>query len=300
MHVESNTPRLAGDGHAQWAAEELDLEAYLNRIDLSASVVRRPDAEALAHLHRRHVDTFPFENVDHVLGASVDVSMHGLNTKLVGRRRGGHCVELNLLFAAALQRLGFTVTRRAARVSVPGRESARSHAILNVIAGGTTWLADTAFSPGLLAPAPMSPGAQVKQGGKNYEVTQEAHGEWALRIGAPERRELYRFKEEQLNWFDFDMISTWGKHNPASPISGGLFVARRTENTHLVLRGTTFTMTDRSGDRSVKEIDALQVPKLLRTEFGIQLTDVETATLSERVLKAAPTPNSSHDGSAGQ
>lgn len=300
MRRGNSAAQPAVESETQWAAEDLDLEAYLDRIGLPESVAQRPDVDALAHLHRRHIDTFPFENVDHVLGNPVDVSMCGLNEKLVCRRRGGHCVELNLLFAAALQRLGYAVTRRAARVSVPGRPSARSHTILYVSAGDETWLADTAFSPGLLAPVPLRPGAQVEQGGKTYEVTQDAHGEWALRVVSPEVRELYRFTDEYLNWFDFDMIATWGAHNPASPISGDLFVARRTENAHLVLRGTTFTTTDRAGNRNVQGIDALQLPKLLGAEFGVHLSGAETATLIERELARGAAPTDLHGDSEVQ
>lgn len=288
------------DRDPRWAVEELDLEAYLDRVNIPASAVQQPDADTLARLHRHHIDTFPFENVDYVLGTAVNVSMRGLNTKLVHKRRGGHCVELNLLFAAALQRLGYRVERQAARVSTLGRESARSHAILHVTAGGTTWLADTAFSLGLLAPLPLKLGAQAEQGGKTYEVTQENDGEWILRVVSPESRELYRFRDEQLNWYDFDMISTWGKHNPGSPIGRGLFVARRTESTHFALRGTTLTATDHAGNRSVQEIEASQVPKLLCGEFGIQLTDSETSALVQKVLESDSAVRTKHNDSAGQ
>jgi len=48
-----------------------------------------------------------------------------ISDKLVRRRRGGYCYEHALLFAAVLERLGFAVQRRIARVQ-PHRPDSRT------------------------------------------------------------------------------------------------------------------------------------------------------------------------------
>ena len=59
---------------------------------------------------------------------------------LVGRRRGGYCYEHALRFGAALEQLGFEVTRRVARVQ-PHKAGPRTHALLKVGVDGEEFLA---------------------------------------------------------------------------------------------------------------------------------------------------------------
>jgi N-hydroxyarylamine O-acetyltransferase len=93
---------------------DFDLAAYLRRIGLDA----RPPATAagLAELHLAHATHIPFENLDVLLGRPIRLDPASLQRKLVGARRGGYCFEQNLLFAAALEVVGFRLTKLAARV----------------------------------------------------------------------------------------------------------------------------------------------------------------------------------------
>ena len=88
----------------------LDLDAYLERIGLTG----RP---SLAQLHRAHLTSIPFENLDPHQGLPVSLEPGDLERKLVTERRGGYCFEQNLLLKAALEALG------AAGGRVPGTGS---------------------------------------------------------------------------------------------------------------------------------------------------------------------------------
>jgi N-hydroxyarylamine O-acetyltransferase len=90
------------------------VDAYLTRI--GAARPERPDRDALATLQQRHLDTVPFENLSIHLGEPIVLEVEALVDKIVHRRRGGFCYELNGAFAALLQALGFPVTLMAARV----------------------------------------------------------------------------------------------------------------------------------------------------------------------------------------
>ena len=84
-----------------------DLGAYLARIGL-AGLEPRQDLETLTRVMEAHVQAVPFENLDACLGhRAPDLTVAGLFDKVVTRRRGGWCHELNglllpLLLAAAL------------------------------------------------------------------------------------------------------------------------------------------------------------------------------------------------------
>src|SRR5437762_14222540 len=89
--------------------------AYLQRINYRGSP--EPNAQTLRELHRAHMLTVPFENLDIHLGRPITLGQAALFDKIVTRRRGGFCYELNGLFAALLRALGFDVTMLSARVA---------------------------------------------------------------------------------------------------------------------------------------------------------------------------------------
>src|SRR5579863_4240379 len=96
------------------AEAALDLEAYLERIGFQGAVA--PTLEALEALHYAHATSIPFENLDIQLGRPIKIDLESIQAKLVRRGRGGYCFEQNTLFAAVLERFGFSVTALAARV----------------------------------------------------------------------------------------------------------------------------------------------------------------------------------------
>src|SRR3954469_2241334 len=118
-----------------------DLQAYLARIGLSG----RP---SLAEVHRAHVTSIPFENLDPYCGTPVSLAIEDLERKLVGNRRGGYCFEQNLLLKAALEALGAEVDMFLARVRLgapPGTTRPRTHLVLRVNVDGANWHADVGF-----------------------------------------------------------------------------------------------------------------------------------------------------------
>lgn len=144
----------------EWGIDRLDLDAYLKRIGYTAAP--EADVNTLRGLHRAHAATIPFENLDIVLDRTIDLDLGHVQDKLVRDQRGGYCFEHNLLFAAVLERLGYAVTRLAARVQ-PARPGPRTHMLLRVVADGDPWLADVGFGASLLEPLPLE-GTIASQG----------------------------------------------------------------------------------------------------------------------------------------
>src|SRR5207248_10791859 len=88
--------------------------AYLNRVGVTTPAVS--DAAGLRTLHRAHQLTVPFENLSIHLAEPISLDEPDLIDKIVRRRRGGFCYELNGAFALLLEALGARVSRVAARV----------------------------------------------------------------------------------------------------------------------------------------------------------------------------------------
>src|ERR1700722_7350581 len=71
------------------------------------SGVRDPTLETLAGLIEAHTAHIPFENLDVFLGRAVRLDLDGLQSKIVGARRGGYCFELRLCSPPCLMRSVF-------------------------------------------------------------------------------------------------------------------------------------------------------------------------------------------------
>src|SRR5580704_9998102 len=99
---------------AMSTASDLDLDAYFSRIEYAGD--REPTVRTLMDLHLAHATHIPFENLDVMLCRPIRLDLGSIESKLVRNRRGGYCYEQNLLFAAVLERLGFSVALLAARV----------------------------------------------------------------------------------------------------------------------------------------------------------------------------------------
>ena len=120
--------------------------AYAQRFgaDLPPAV----DAGGLRDLHRAHLLAVPFENLSIHLSERISLAEADLVDKVVRRRRGGFCYELNGLFALLLESLGASVTRVAARVHGDnGFGPPFDHLALVVrpADGSGPWLADVGF-----------------------------------------------------------------------------------------------------------------------------------------------------------
>ena len=137
-------------------------ERYLERIGLCSNEIavligRSPNEADVQLLLTRHLATVPFENLDQHshpadsevpaierrrVPASLDV--HRSLTKIVERRRGGFCFEINLAFSWLLRSLGYRV--RLTLADVGCRQRVPSHvAILVDGIAETAMLVDPGF-----------------------------------------------------------------------------------------------------------------------------------------------------------
>src|SRR5215208_6825945 len=128
-----------------WAwMDPIEAKAYLSRIGHTGP--RDPTIDTLRALHRAHLAAVPFENLDIHAGRPIRLDRSAFFRKIVGERRGGFCYELNGLFGALLEALGFEVTLLSARVAREGGGFGPEfdHLVLLVSAGGR-WIADVGF-----------------------------------------------------------------------------------------------------------------------------------------------------------
>jgi N-hydroxyarylamine O-acetyltransferase len=129
-------------------------------------------------VHSAHLFAIPYENFDVQLGRPVTIDIPPIYDKIVNRRRGGWCYEMNGILGWALKELGFKVTRATGSVrrSVFGDSSDGNHLVLRVELPDGVYLADVGFGDGPNDPIPVRVGA-FESRGFVYGVAR-ADGEW--------------------------------------------------------------------------------------------------------------------------
>ncbi len=270
----------------EWQIDRLDLDAYLSRIDYPGGL--SPTGSTLTRLHRAHVAAIPFANLDIVLGHGVAVDLDSVQTKLVNRQRGGYCYEHGVLFAAALERIGYSVDRLLARIGDDKqRPRPRSHMTLHVHSDTEEWLADVGFGAGLLEPLPWGGTESHRQGGWTYQLTQES-GSWQLREAqGQDWAVLYSFTEDPQHASDVEVANHFTSTHPSSPFVGQLVVMRKDLEERRRLLNRRLTITRPDGTTDERELTDTQVAAALHDDFGLSLTpDEETVLIA--ALPARP------------
>jgi N-hydroxyarylamine O-acetyltransferase len=148
----------------------MDVQAYLRRIDYQGSLT--PDIDLLRSLHRAHLFTVPFENLDIHLGREIVCDESRILHKIVNEKRGGFCYELNGAFAALLRTLGFRVTLLSCRVARQDGSYGPEfdHLTLRVDLE-EPWLADVGFGECFLEPLRLGSRLEHEQSGRVYRLT---------------------------------------------------------------------------------------------------------------------------------
>ncbi|KAG7353836.1 arylamine N-acetyltransferase 1 [Nitzschia inconspicua] len=90
------------------------LKLYAQRLGLPEEYLLdvQPTLELLCNLQERQLFHIPFENLAQhgAAGGPVDLNLPDIAHKILVRRRGGFCLELNSLYAHLLRQCGFVVT----------------------------------------------------------------------------------------------------------------------------------------------------------------------------------------------
>ncbi|MFI8933565.1 arylamine N-acetyltransferase [Streptomyces sp. NPDC053474] len=263
-----------------WNEKELDVEAYLARIAYEGET--KPDLATLRALHRAHVTAIPFENLEIMLGRPVLLDVAALQDKMVRRPRGGYCYEQNLLFAAALERIGFSVTGLGARVRA-GAPSVRpvTHMLLKVEADGEQWHCDVGFGgEGLLEPLLLHDGVDERQGAWRFSLKSEPDGVMVLRTEHPDGWfDLYSYTSTPCLPVDYTVMNHFISTHPKSPFVRRPILQKATPEVRLRLAGTELVVTSPDGELEKRAVTGGELRDVLVREFGIELSEEELADL---------------------
>lgn len=212
----------------------------------------------------------PFENLDISLGQPILLDEKRLFEKIVSRKRGGFCYELNGLFAALLGALGFEVHRLAARVAngQGGYGIPFDHMTL-LVKLDERWLVDVGFGESFRLPLNLDERGIQQQPTGSYRIIdhdeqliylREEDGNWAPQ---------YLFSLQPYRLADFQDGCDYHQTSPTSTFTQKRVCSLAMQQGRLTLSDRKLTITT-NGRREEQEVASeSEYLRLLEACFGL-------------------------------
>lgn len=249
----------------------MELRNYLDRIGHSGP--RTPTLETLKDLHRQHLLTVPFENLDIPLKREIRLDLERIYDKMVRSGRGGFCYEQNGLFCWLLRELGFDVDMLSARVASGdgGYGPEFDHMLLLVRIAGERWIADVGFGDSFVEPLRLDTQELQFDRGMEYQIVRDGDAYLLLRRedGRLEKKFLFTLTPRHLP--DYAEMCVYHQTSPHSTFTYRRVCSKATPTGRITLTGTSLIVTE-EGKRTEVEIGSDEdFERMLRVHFGIAL-----------------------------
>lgn len=263
----------------------MDVQKYLLRIGCCVSYQCSPTLETLRLLHLHHMLAVPFEDLTIHTGERVRLEIPLLYKKIVIKRRGGFCYEINGLFSWLLSQLGFEVVILSAQVKnrfTGAYGPPFDHLIMMVTLNGERWLCDVGFGAGFQLPLSLETDNPQTQSHGVYRV--RAHGNLLFMETQSESDdgaswvEKYKFTLQPCQREDFKAMCEYHQSSISSiffckslcslllPIGRITLMGRKLIITHLASEAGPPVKTTKT------DLTDEEIIKTLREKFGIVLT----------------------------
>jgi N-hydroxyarylamine O-acetyltransferase len=217
----------------------------------------------------------PFENLSIHSGEPIVLEDEALFEKVVNRRRGGFCYELNGLFAALLRGLGFEVEMLAAGVAIEADNFGPEFDHMTLLVKlDERWIADVGFGDSFLEPLRLDTPDEQVQGARAYKFVSDRDyrilwqrnydGEWAPQ---------YRFTLQPHVYADYTETCHYHQTSPQSHFTKGRICTRVTAEGRVTLSELRLVNTNSNGERKEQTLSGEnEYSKALREHFGVAMT----------------------------
>ena len=250
----------------------MDLQALFDRIGYTEGGT---DTERLIRLHRAYATHVPFENLDVYNDKDISLKTEDLFDKIVTRRRGGYCFEMNGFFCAILQEMGFPAYGVLTRLSRDGKTfGGYLHRMNMTEADGVRYICDVGFGGDCF----------IRPLRLEYDVPQTRHGmvyrvvpgttpgvEYTVQIKRGEEfQDLMGFIDRPALDEDFQVSNYYVNRSPWSAFRMMLMINRFTDDGRASLSNLNLSLTSSEGVQR-REVSWEELPEVLEKHFGIDV-----------------------------
>lgn len=246
---------------------------YLKRIHITE--LPPQNEKGLNELIQSHLRTVPFENLDVVdFGMIPKLSEEDICEKIVTRRRGGYCFELNTLFLKLLLKTGYEGYSVAVRV-MWNRDYLPpvSHMGLVVYVDGRKYYSDVGFGgPGPKGPLLLEEGEQWIAGEK-FWVEKSADEDFIIkRKNSGMWKNVLCFCDRPVREPDWELMNFYCARNENVLFSRTRVVNLCTPDGSKALTGRILTVRKKNEEYRVIYENQDKLEKGLEQEFGIKIS----------------------------
>jgi len=250
-----------------------EISQYLSRINLDDA---NPNLDSLTELQEYHMENIPFENLDIVVGREIALDYQHLFEKVIIKKRGGYCFELNTLYAELLRAIGFSPKPVLGRVwlSNPKRMPPRNHLAHLVELGGKTYITDVGFG-GLITRIPLdiNVSAPVSDNDGMVKVIPFADRQFMIQRETEKGwTNLYSFEDMEISKEDIEISNYYMSTHPNSHFFEHKFVGKNTTEGRIALFNNKMSIR-----KGIKVVDKKRVDfgkdwlKIIKNKFSLNL-----------------------------
>lgn len=249
----------------------MDIKKYLERINYVNPIT--DTFEVLSKLQVMHLMNVPFENLD--IHHNMKIDLTNLFNKIVTRKRGGFCYELNTLFYNLLIEVGFAVKMVSARVYV-GEENYSpefDHMTLIVRIKADNYLVDVGFGEFSFYPIKIELNKDISDPrgifrieafNENYKVVKKRNADGKF---IPE----YIFSEKERQVEEFYDMCNYHQTSHESHFMQKRICSLPTISGRITLTGDMLKITENGDVRQRKLNNEQEIRLELWNYFGIRL-----------------------------
>lgn len=251
------------------------LKKYLERLHIFETGLK-PDLETLKMLQIMHFNNIPYENIDSLNGMMTSLEHNDLYEKMIVRKRGGICFELNGLYNWLLESIGYDVTSYAARIITKQEEyQMRRHRVMCVNICGNRYMTDVGInceSPRV--PLLLEEDLIQSDGICEYKFTHHDFWGWLLwqKEEGKDWNRVFGFTEEIQADFDYIMATVFCDVHPLSPINKFKKISIFDGDCNITIRGNMLKFYSHgkvTGSTEIKTEEELK--KIMYEYFGIHV-----------------------------
>lgn len=251
------------------------ISRFFQRIDMDPNTNVEKTVDFLGRVQTNCVLNLAYENLDILENRPLNLDPEALYEKIVLRRRGGYCFELNGLLTHMFREMGFTVSERFARFLRDEKEiPMRRHRVTVVHMDDGDYLCD--IGVGLIAPRlplKIEENAVQSQNGETYRFTRDPRHGWILwDLHHGSWREYICFTDDAVFDVDFLQPSFFCEKHPDSPFNKDYMLAIKTETGRRTIDGRCYKIFE--GETLVHIEDGIseeRLNSLFAEEFRLTL-----------------------------
>lgn len=245
-------------------ADNFNLQDYLSRIGYEGEA--RADAATLIQLVQRQLRSIPFENTEVQAGGIPSMVPEDIVDKVLVRKRGGYCYEINGVFAMALTAIGFEWYFAGARPMFYPARRPKTHMVVIVRADGRDYLCDTGFGGyALRAPMVIEEGEAV-QDGDRFRM-EHSDGEYVLSsLVQNEWQRQYGFALLSQEWIEFSLANYFNATHPDTIFTQKKLAIMQTPKGRKILTDNELKLIE-EGKLEKREVE---YARALREYFGLK------------------------------